>query len=66
MTGNNGGVNDTVGNFYEAAKSTTSTLQEPEWEERDNRAVDTFVLFYFTNFLFGFFETYWGMTLDKN
>ena len=48
-------MNDTVGKFYKAAKSTTSTLQEPEWEERENRAVDTFDLFYFTNFILWIF-----------
>ena len=31
-----------------------------------NDNVDNFVLFYFTNFLFGFFETYWDISLDKN
>ena len=31
-----------------------------------NDNVDTFVLFYFSNFLFEFFETYWDISLDKN
>ena len=31
-----------------------------------NDTVDTFVLFYFTDFLFGFFETCWDISLDNN
>ena len=53
-------MNDTVGKFYEASKSATSTLKEPEWEEIENRAVDTFDLFYFNNFLFWIFRNLLG------